>query len=663
MNESTKRLLKRKTAAELVTKDLKDLLSTVRTDLADKVLERIIGWKRIPEGLAEVVEGLNQKTIAMNMFQSVDYDPLLDLNSEGKLLPVSVIRSLPKTITQDEVSITAAVHHLEMEKELKDKLYSFLPGIYEEDAWRIFYIADKLEKTLAPGRYMREVLRYSDEEYFIGRLFYGTRHMEDAVYIQRFLHDGVFDANEEEWYFQKFSDAITDLCLTRYNAHGSYRTALETEVTPEEAKLLMEAGFELEVKGRKSSSTRVAKNGTGLIDIDTKVAGYTRLAPNRRTIFDVLEPLTTRDREVISIVSPHVVLRHKSGRTYPAGVMHLASQASMSKYASEIWDGWFALVSAENPFMKDVYKVFSEWRELFRKGENGRDTERWRMFHLPVNTLIKCHSWTEYFSRYSGAAQLNVNFNKLSPFVSYWAVKTIGSIEKRSIPLLRSFLSCFDDCYRHDEVNEKGTEAVLRCYYVNRIPGISRSLLYDTVKMFIQAKRKMSLTMKSQTSIREAHDRISKEGFMLRTPELRIPKSSCFNSLKKQLPSDYEWIRTKKRLIAETVEQSHCVWSYGDKINRDECAIYSCLSKVTGDRHTIEFVKKDKRYIVVQIRKKFNKQADPDVVRTLCKILGPQSLESQLHLIREPAPLPDETVYLNAPQRMDPFGFDDAVAF
>lgn len=52
-----------------------------------------------------------------------------------------------------------------------------------------------------------------------------------------------------------------------------------------------------------------------------------------------------------------------------------------------------------------------------------------------------------------------------------------------------------------------------------------------------------------------------------------VPKNSRFKDLK--LPSEFEYITTKKRLVKETAVQHHCVWSYTNSINKDRCAIYS----------------------------------------------------------------------------------------
>ena len=67
----------------------------------------------------------------------------------------------------------------------------------------------------------------------------------------------------------------------------------------------------------------------------------------------------------------------------------------------------------------------------------------------------------------------------------------------------------------------------------------------------------------------EEHDKLSNRLREQKTPVIKIPKDSRFKKLK--LPKEFEEIKTKKRIIEESRIQHHCVWSYADKINHDEC--------------------------------------------------------------------------------------------
>lgn len=98
------------------------------------------------------------------------------------------------------------------------------------------------------------------------------------------------------------------------------------------------------------------------------------------------------------------------------------------------------------------------------------------------------------------------------------------------------------------------------------------------------------------------------------TQEVNVPKKSKFLPLRDILPPEFEWIRSRKRLILEAELQHHCVWSYADMISSDTCAIYSYVdtrAEYADDgvlrRYTVEFrCKKDGTYYVNQVQGKYD---------------------------------------------------------
>lgn len=78
------------------------------------------------------------------------------------------------------------------------------------------------------------------------------------------------------------------------------------------------------------------------------------------------------------------------------------------------------------------------------------------------------------------------------------------------------------------------------------------------------------------------------------------------------MPLEYEWIKSKKRLAKESSMQHHCVWSYGDYINGDHCAIYSfvdeeCKYGDKPERYTIEFTYRKGKYHIAQMQKAYDR--------------------------------------------------------
>ncbi len=80
------------------------------------------------------------------------------------------------------------------------------------------------------------------------------------------------------------------------------------------------------------------------------------------------------------------------------------------------------------------------------------------------------------------------------------------------------------------------------------------------------------------------------------TPKITIPKETKFLSLNLALTPDFEWIKTRSRIIEEGKKMRHCVASYAHYINKDECAIYH----LTYDNKacTVEFGVRNDAYIV-----------------------------------------------------------------
>lgn len=129
------------------------------------------------------------------------------------------------------------------------------------------------------------------------------------------------------------------------------------------------------------------------------------------------------------------------------------------------------------------------------------------------------------------------------------------------------------------------------------------------------SKGKVNLDIKSYAQLNNRHDHFTQDrtDYNKVTGSVNVPKDSQFNELRTYLPEDFEWITNRKRLIMETELQHHCVWSYAEKISKDDCAIYSYVDQKAefGDlpkRYTIEFqCNKEGKYYVAQVQGRYNK--------------------------------------------------------
>lgn len=159
----------------------------------------------------------------------------------------------------------------------------------------------------------------------------------------------------------------------------------------------------------------------------------------------------------------------------------------------------------------------------------------------------------------------------------------------------------------YDEYNE----------YLNKDLDI---YIRDYLRMLLFNTKRYGRIKLNINSVEEIHNIHNIATFAIdydkQTKAVNIPVDSVFNNLQKILPDDFEWIKSRKRLILETKIQHHCVWSYADKISEDKCAIYSYVdtdgSKSydgISKRYTIEFGynKEDGKYYVVQTQGRYDR--------------------------------------------------------
>ena len=139
-------------------------------------------------------------------------------------------------------------------------------------------------------------------------------------------------------------------------------------------------------------------------------------------------------------------------------------------------------------------------------------------------------------------------------------------------------------------------------------------VISDYVSMCRQTKSKVKIDIHSVGQLQNLHDdrTFNKRNYRKATKEVKVPKNSVFLPLREILPSEFEWITTRKRLILETELQHHCVWSYASMITADKSAIYSftdtnsehCADGI-AKRYTIEFkVDNSGKYYVEQVQGK-----------------------------------------------------------
>lgn len=296
---------------------------------------------------------------------------------------------------------------------------------------------------------------------------------------------------------------------------------------------------------------------------------------------------------------------------------------------SELFKGVFVLLfdceAENNIFAKDILSNIQSMYSLIPGS---------------LNELLTYHNKKEFIeSKYKDASKLKIDYNKISLNLSYMLIKSYRYVDKNSFGILQNL--------RNDELaNITGRDlsdkinTFLQMYYIDKLHISNQDeqrMIYDWIRMKKQMREKIPLTKNSIRKIREDHDRLANyiEQKRYSKAKVTVPKNTKFAKLRKILPEEFEWIKTRKRLNNESAMQHHCVWSYGPDINNDRCAIYSFVDK-TGEftqgwegvpvRYTIQFITKNKEYKINQIQAKYNSFSSEELGNYLRDLLKSETI-------------------------------------
>lgn len=313
---------------------------------------------------------------------------------------------------------------------------------------------------------------------------------------------------------------------------------------------------------------------------------------------------------------------------------------------------------SKNPFIKDAIN----------------DCKDNCLIPLSVNECIMYHNRAELIkAKYKTANNINIDWNKRNLNLSYLYIKSLPYIDDKGKEILKQIKDIDFNMIKNSRHNYKYKVKDFLSYIIYKniqdnlvvdkeneitkelsiLPDIiddekeslaryeenldeTKYLCYDYVNMLMfntarKNREKIKLNIKSVNEIRNKHDNVTTYTNIDRETHLvKIKKDSVFNELRNILPNNFEWIKTRKRLILETKIQHHCVWSYANKITNDKCAIYSYVDKDgsksidgTPKRYTIEFGfnKNTCQYYVIQTQGRYDSVNASDMEKYINAIL------------------------------------------
>lgn len=313
-----------------------------------------------------------------------------------------------------------------------------------------------------------------------------------------------------------------------------------------------------------------------------------------------------------------IVIFHNGGYYY-IGANEKLYPLSLKKL-SNIWNNYgklgkqvvtfilhHAMEKLNAPVMKDILKTF----------------EKDGFFLLPIN-FTECkniHNYNRLLQKRWSSAE-NINWNRTDVNLAYLIIKSLPYLERdcdknrllqtKDSSLLKSVSpNCWKNKWNYEFVFLFLAEYILKD--LKNVPEYSKDSFFyspqhticDYMRMTHEMHKKIKIGFKSWNKVKDIHNKTV--DIYKNTPhKIRVPKNSKFNRLRELLPDNYEWIRTGNRLRTEGIEMGHCVNSYWNYINKDECAIYSF--SVNEKRYTAEFrINRKGEYIINQIQSKYDR--------------------------------------------------------
>lgn len=292
-------------------------------------------------------------------------------------------------------------------------------------------------------------------------------------------------------------------------------------------------------------------------------------------------------------------------------------------FFAEAWKTVTAVKSKINPFIKDI--------DHDMKGK----PKNLKLPPVSLDKMLEYHSKADFMTGYyKRAKDILIKWNRRNMAVSYFLLQCKKYLDDMSFQKLiqltdQEIMEIADKMSVTDNSSIKG---VIAGYIFQSVKGkrADTIMIFDYIDICMAVKEKISLRFRSIKKLEEAHNRISEKYFMKKTGKVAVPKDSKFLALRKKLPQEFEWIKSRKRLLHETAIQHHCVWSYADEITSDRSAIYSFVD-ISGEfsdgkkntRYTLEFKADRKgRYFIQQIQGKYNQGDTSEIYHYVEKLLS-----------------------------------------
>lgn len=307
-----------------------------------------------------------------------------------------------------------------------------------------------------------------------------------------------------------------------------------------------------------------------------------------------------------------IFIQNRIGKLLPAQLSQISDACAVyGEFFTPIVRAYIAAARAKNSYV---------WEDLEKLVLTGRYSKACPA--ITANECLRRSNMNDVMHAHYKNADF-VNWNKADPSVANLIMNAMKWVDEKGKQFLLSMKYMTKDeinaCYNYSVYDKSPRNQIpdFLCalimsmcpvdsywkdaYTRERVDAYNvRSMIYDYISISRSCKKKIKLSFSSAKSVKALHDELATEYTLKRTPKVVVPKNTKFKELRKKLPANFEWIKTRKRLVEEGTYMHHCVATYATYINKDYCAIYSYLDEVTGRRFTLEYILSKGEYKLVQ---------------------------------------------------------------
>lgn len=239
-----------------------------------------------------------------------------------------------------------------------------------------------------------------------------------------------------------------------------------------------------------------------------------------------------------------------------------------------------------NPLWKDLAKDY---------------TEQSAYSAIPLTVIDESHSRRELIAKYYGEDKAFKRNNKEPIGYGIFLARVSRIVKPEELQKLFGFNpGCISIGRAKNDLVKPLVQYICEATPNNNMrDSFVQCLVEDAVAMNINKRQLVPISFKTTDEVLKWHDDMTPFGSYTTAERMRIKKDSKFKNLK--LPKDCTKLTTTKQMVMEGDFQHNCVATYINKVNADECSIWS-QRKPDGTRNTIEIKIKQGKYYIAQMR-------------------------------------------------------------